>query len=99
MPPFKFDDAQFAGIVAYLRNMNTLDRGALKPGDPARGQSCSRRERRLPELPPRQRKRLAKGPDLSDIGSVRSAGSIEAFVGRSQYSDDADQSSRSHRHA
>src|SRR5450432_4385694 len=33
MPPFKLDDADLAGLVAFLRNMNTLDRGSLKVGD------------------------------------------------------------------
>ena len=38
MPAFKFDPAELTGLVAYLRNMNTFDRGSMKPGDAARGQ-------------------------------------------------------------
>ena len=30
--------AELIGLVAYLRNMNTIDRGSLKPGDPGRGE-------------------------------------------------------------
>ncbi len=43
MLAFKFDAAEIAGIVAYLRNMNTFDRGSVKPGDAgARAGACSR---------------------------------------------------------
>src|SRR4051794_39768896 len=34
MQAFRFDASEIAGIVAYLRNMNTFDRGAVKAGDP-----------------------------------------------------------------
>jgi mono/diheme cytochrome c family protein len=37
MPPFTFDAADLTGLVAYLRNMNSIDRGSLKPGDAAHG--------------------------------------------------------------
>src|SRR6476659_3547858 len=33
MLAFKFDTAELTGIVAYLRNMNSFDRGSMKPGD------------------------------------------------------------------
>jgi len=33
MPAFTFDAADFTGVVAYLRNMNSIDRGSLKPGN------------------------------------------------------------------
>src|SRR3954465_15328300 len=32
MQAFKFDPAEVTGIIAYLRNMNTFDRGSVKPG-------------------------------------------------------------------
>ena len=76
MQAFKFDASEIAGIIAYLRNMNSFDRGAVKPGDARRGQtivdtkggcaSCHRIGT--------QGSRVA--PDLSDVGSVRSAGSL-----------------------
>jgi putative heme-binding domain-containing protein len=77
MPPFKFDDAQFAGIVAYLRNMNTLDRGALKPGNPARGETVFEGKGACLNCHRVNGKGSRQAPDLSDIGAVRSAGSIE----------------------
>src|SRR4030088_501145 len=30
MQAFKFDAAELAGIIAYIRNMNTFDRGSVK---------------------------------------------------------------------
>jgi len=74
---FKFDPSELAAIVAYLRNMNSFDRGSMKPGDAARGRQivdgkggCLRCHRIGATG-----SRVA--PDLSDIGSVRSAGSIQ----------------------
>ncbi|HMD35354.1 MAG TPA: c-type cytochrome [Vicinamibacterales bacterium] len=74
---FKFDGAEVSGIIAYLRNMNGFDRGSVKPGDAARGRpivegkgGCLRCHRISGTG-----SRVA--PDLSDVGSVRSAGSIQ----------------------
>src|SRR5213082_1797196 len=39
MLAFKFDAAELAGIVAYVRNMNAFDRGSVKPGDATRGRA------------------------------------------------------------
>jgi putative heme-binding domain-containing protein len=71
MPPFNFDPAELAGIVAYLRNMRDYDARGMTLGDPARGQalfdgagncrSCHRLNGKGPRL----------APDLSDIGSIR----------------------------
>src|SRR5262249_19934609 len=64
------------GIVAYLRNMNTIDRGSATLGDPAHGRTvvegkgtCLRCHRVGAEG-----SRVA--PDLSDVGATRSAGSL-----------------------
>jgi quinoprotein glucose dehydrogenase len=74
---FRFDAAELAGIIAYLRNMNAVDRAAVKPGDAARGRAlfegkggCTRCHRAGPQGP-------RSAPDLSDIGAVRSAGSLQ----------------------
>ena len=77
MPPFNFDAAELAGIVAYLRNMGNYDAHGVALGDPARGQalfdgagncrSCHRVNGQGPRL----------APDLSDIGSIRTVDYLE----------------------
>ena len=76
MLAFKFDASEIAGIIAYLRNMNSFDRGSVKAGDAGRGRAvvdgkggCARCHR-VGE----QGSRVE--PDLSDIGAARSAGSL-----------------------
>ncbi|MGH9144230.1 MAG: c-type cytochrome [Vicinamibacterales bacterium] len=76
MQAFRFDPSEITGVIAYLRNMNSFDRGSVKVGDPERGRSvvegkgnCTRCHR-----VGAQGSRVA--PDLSDIGAVRSAGSL-----------------------
>jgi cytochrome c oxidase cbb3-type subunit 3 len=76
MLAFKFDQSELAGIIAYLRNMNSFDRGSVKAGDAGRGGAvfdgkggCARCHRVGAQGP-----RVA--PDLSDIGATRSAGSL-----------------------
>ena len=76
MPAFKFDAAEIAGVVAFLRNMNTFDRGSVAPGDASRGRAiyagkgdCARCHR-----VGATGSRVA--PDLSDIGSIRSPASL-----------------------
>ena len=76
MQAFKFDPSEITGIVAYLRNMNSFDRGSVKTGDALRGRAivegkgdCARCHR-----VGGQGSRIA--PDLSDIGVARSAGSL-----------------------
>jgi putative heme-binding domain-containing protein len=75
MPPHKFDNTELTGIVAYIRNMR--DALAVAAGDARRGKeifggkgacmSCHRVNG--------QGSRLA--PDLSDIGTVRSASALQ----------------------
>jgi cytochrome c oxidase cbb3-type subunit III len=76
MQAFRFDPSEIAGIIAYLRNMNVFDRGSVKVGDAARGRAvfdgkgtCERCHRVGTEG-------SRVGPDLSDVGATRSAGSL-----------------------
>src|SRR5712671_2008133 len=39
MPAFTLDNAEMAGIVAYLRNMNAFDSATVKAGDATRGRA------------------------------------------------------------
>ena len=77
MPPFKFDAADLTGLVAYLRNMNSIDRGSLKPGDAAHGQLVVETKGACLSCHRIDNKGSRKAPDLSRIGSDRSAGSLE----------------------
>src|SRR5439155_5328476 len=78
MPPFsKLDNGEMAGIIAYLRNMNYFDAAPVKTGDAARGRAivdgkggCTACHRIGPSG-------SRVGPDLSEIGSARSAGSLQ----------------------
>ena len=74
MQAFRFDASEIAGIIAFLRNMNSFDRGSVKPGDATRGRTvydgkgdCARCHR-----VGAQGSRVA--PNLSEIGTSRSAG-------------------------
>ena len=37
MPGFQLNPTAMTGVIAYLRNINHLDQGSLKPGSPAGG--------------------------------------------------------------
>jgi len=79
MAAFKFDTAELTGIVAYLRNMNSFDRGSMKPGDAARGRIAFEGSGCL-----RCHRVGAQGalvaPDLSDIGAIRSPASLQRSI-------------------
>ena len=76
MQAFRLDAAEITGIVAFIRNMNAFDRGSVKAGDVSRGRmtfegkgGCTRCHR-VGSLGSRV------GPDLSEAGATRSAGSL-----------------------
>jgi putative heme-binding domain-containing protein len=77
MPPFALDNAEMAGVTAYLRNMNTFDTASVKAGDAARGRAIF--EGKGGCLACHRVGRLGSrvAPNLSDIGAQRSAGSLQ----------------------
>ena len=77
MPAFKFDPSELTGLVAYLRNMNTFDRGSVNAGDAARGQTVFEGKGACQSCHRVNNVGSRKAPDLSDIGANRSAGSLE----------------------
>jgi quinoprotein glucose dehydrogenase len=78
MPSFRsLDAAELTGLVAYIRNMNTFDSGTMKPGDPARGRAIFEGKGACLSCHRVNHTGSRKAPDLSDIGLVRSAGSLE----------------------
>lgn len=77
MPLFKLDTADLTGLVAYLRNMNSIDRGSLKPGNAAHGQQVVETKGACLSCHRINNKGSRRGPNLSNIGANRSAGSLE----------------------
>jgi putative heme-binding domain-containing protein len=77
MPAFKFDPTELTGLVAYLRNMNTFDRGSVKGGNAARGRTVVEGKGACLSCHRVNHAGSRKAPDLSDIGAIRSAGSLE----------------------
>jgi putative heme-binding domain-containing protein len=77
MPPFALDAADMAGIIAYLRNMNAFDAATVKTGDEARGRAIVVGKGACTECHRIDLDGSRVGPNLSDIGAVRSAGSLQ----------------------
>ena len=77
MPAFALDAADMAGIVAYLRNMNAFDAATVKTGDEARGRAIFLGKGACTGCHRVDLDGSLVGPNLSDIGAVRSAGSLQ----------------------
>ena len=77
MPPFALDDTEMAGIIAYLRNMNSFDAATVKTGNVARGRAVFEGKGACTKCHRVGRLGSHVAPNLTDIGSVRSAGSIQ----------------------
>jgi putative heme-binding domain-containing protein len=77
MPPFRLDNAEMAGVIAYLRNMNAFDTAAVKPGDAARGRGIFDGKGGCTACHRVGAAGSRVGPNLSEIGSARSAGSLQ----------------------
>ena len=76
MPAFPLDNAEMAGIIAYLRNMNVFDTAAVKTGDAASGRAVFDGKGACTRCHRVGAAGSGAAPDLSDIGSARSAGSL-----------------------
>lgn len=77
MPPFRLDNAEMAGIIAYLRNMNYFDTAAVKTGDAARGRAVFDGKGGCAACHRIGQAGSKVAPNLSEIGSARSAGSLQ----------------------
>lgn len=77
MPAFTFNPSELTGLVAYLRNMNTFDRGSAMGGDSARGRVVFDGKGACLGCHRVNNVGSRKAPDLSDVGENRSAGSLE----------------------
>jgi putative heme-binding domain-containing protein len=77
MPPFALDNADKTAVVAYLRNMNTFDTATVKTGDAARGRAVVEGKGTCLQCHRIGRAGSRVAPNLSDIGSARSPGSLQ----------------------
>jgi putative heme-binding domain-containing protein len=77
MPAFALDNAEMAGIIAYLRNMNAFDNATVKTGDAVRGRAIMGGKGACMQCHRIGAAGSRVAPDLSEIGSARSAGSMQ----------------------
>jgi len=77
MPAFALDAADMTGIIAYLRNMNAFDAATVRAGDEARGRAIVNGKGACTGCHRIDLEGSLVAPDLSDIGAVRSAGSLQ----------------------
>jgi putative heme-binding domain-containing protein len=77
MPPFALDNAEMTGIIAYLRNMNASDTATVQAGDVARGRAVFEGKGGCAACHRIGRVGSRVAPNLSDIGSQRSPGSLQ----------------------
>ena len=77
MPPFALDDTDMAGVIAYLRNMNSFDAATVKTGSVVRGRAVFEGKGACTKCHRVGRLGSHVAPNLTDIGSVRSAGSLQ----------------------
>src|SRR5262249_11962790 len=74
MPAFNLDPAEMAGIIAYLRNMSAFDTAKVKTGDVARGRTIVDGKGRCTTCHRIGANGSRVAPNLTEIGSARSAG-------------------------
>jgi putative heme-binding domain-containing protein len=77
MPPFMLDNAEMAGIIAYIRNMNAVDAATVKTGDADRGRALYAGKGGCASCHRIGATGSRVAPNLSDIGAIRSPGSLE----------------------
>jgi putative heme-binding domain-containing protein len=77
MPPTRLDPVDLGGLVAYLRNMNAIDAGSLKPGNPELGRAIVEGKGGCLTCHRIDGRGSYKGPNLSAVGARKSAGIIE----------------------
>jgi putative heme-binding domain-containing protein len=77
MPAFVLDSAEMAGIIAYVRNMNAFDAASVKTGDAGRGRSVFNGKGACTTCHRVGAAGSLTGPNLSDVGFTRSAGSLQ----------------------
>ena len=80
MPAFRLNQAEQAGIVAYIRNMNAFDVGSVKLGDAARGRTAFEGKGQCLTCHAVDDKGSFVAPDLSGIGASRAPSMLERHL-------------------
>jgi putative heme-binding domain-containing protein len=80
MAGFSFTPAELTGIVAYLRNMRDFNASAVAQGNPVRGQTIFEGSGRCATCHRVNGKGPRLAPDLSNVGTVRTAADLERAV-------------------
>jgi putative heme-binding domain-containing protein len=80
MPAFTFNPAELTGVIAYLRNMRDFNAGAAAQGNPEHGKTIFEGSGRCATCHRVNGKGPRLAPDLSRVGSLRTAQTIERAV-------------------
>jgi putative heme-binding domain-containing protein len=80
MPAFKFEPAEMNAIVAFIRAGFDLGGIAVKLGDPQRGRQLFTGKGSCASCHRVQGEGGKGGPDLSDVGSARTLGTIQGMI-------------------
>src|SRR5262245_39980143 len=77
MPPQTLDNAEITGIIAYLRNMNSIDSANVTVGNADRGRAAFEGKGGCTSCHRVGTNGSRVGPNLTDIGSLRSPASLQ----------------------
>ena len=76
MPPGRYNTAELAGLVAYIRAMKEFDNVATGRGDAGRGQTIFEEKGNCTSCHRVTGKGSRVAPDLSDIGAIRAPNAL-----------------------
>jgi putative heme-binding domain-containing protein len=77
MPGRRLENAEITGLIAYIRNMRDFNSKPVAMGDRARGRTIFEGKGRCTTCHRAGAAGSLAAPDLSDIGSARSAGALQ----------------------
>jgi len=80
MPAFKLTPAELTGVVAYVRNMRDFDAKSVPAGDASRGRGLFEGSGRCATCHRVNGNGPRTAPDLSRIGTLRTADAIERAI-------------------